>query len=528
MKTRNQKTKAVRLNRHRRKSSPRLSGSRIHLAAASHSHLPSHGFWVNHEWIQPSRHRVLINPATGEPLAKVGEASVEETDLSILAARKAFDSGAWPEATAQQRGKILFAMAAVVRRHKAELARLETLNTGKPLAESEYDMDDTATCFEYYGGMATKVCGETNPVPDNALSLTLREPVGVCALIIPWNYPLMMLSWKVAPAIAAGCTMVLKPAEQTPLTALAFAKYLRTEVPELSPGVLNIVTGDGETCGAALVRSALVDKIAFTGGTETGKNILRMIAGSNIKKMSLELGGKSPNIFFRDSDLKAAIDGALFGVMINQGEVCSAGSRILVEASWHDRFLKELVKQAKRIRLDDPLSPRSKMGPLISGEHRDRVDGFVQRAVAEGARLVTGGRRPPGKKFARGWFYEPTILDGVTPEMEIFQEEVFGPVVSVTSFETENEAVELANRTRYGLAGAIWTRDIYRALRVARRVRAGIVWINTMQPCFVEAPWGGYKGSGLGRELGKHGIEEYLESKQLHISLNEQPLGWYD
>lgn len=526
MKTRNSKAKAVRLNHRRRKSSPRPPGARMHLAPSVQ--LPSHGFWVGHEWIQPSRHRVLINPATGEPMAKVGEATAAETDLAVQAARGAFDSGAWPETTAQQRGKVLFAMAAVVRRHKTEFARLETLNTGKPLAESEYDMDDTAACLEYYGGLATKVSGETNPVPDNALSLTLKEPVGVCALIIPWNYPLMMLSWKVGPALAAGCTMVLKPAEQTPLTALAFANCLREEVPELPAGVLNIVTGDGETCGSALVRHPLVDKVAFTGGTETGQNILRMIADGNMKKVSLELGGKSPNIFFRDSDLKAAVDGALFGVMINQGEVCSAGSRILVEASWHDRFLRELVKQAKRIRLGDPLSAHSKMGPLISGEHRDRVDGFVRRAVAEGAKLVAGGRRPPGKKFARGWFYEPTILDGVTPGMEIFQEEVFGPVVSVTSFETENEAVELANRTRYGLAGAIWTRDIYRALRVARRVRAGIVWINTMQPCFVEAPWGGYKGSGIGRELGKHGIEEYLESKQLHISLNEQPLGWYD
>lgn len=490
--------------------------------------VPEYGFWINHEWVTPANHRILANPADGKPMARVGEATAHETDRAIMAARRAFDRGPWPEMTAQQRGRILFAMAASVRAHKEELAHLETLNTGKPLTESEYDMDDTATCFEYYGGMATKVCGETNPVPDNALNMTLREPVGVCALIIPWNYPLMMMAWKVGPALAAGCTMVLKPAEQTPLTALAFAKLLKNEVPDLPPGVLNIVTGDGPVCGSTLVRSPLVDKIAFTGGTETGGEILRMIAGSSMKKVSLELGGKSPNIFFRDSDLKAAIDGALFGVMINQGEVCSAGSRILVEASWHDVFVKELVARARRIRLGDPADRRTKMGPLVSEEHRERVDGFVKRAVAEGARLLTGGHRPKNPKLAHGWYYEPTILDGVTPEMEIFREEVFGPVVGITTFETENEAVELANLTRYGLAGAIWTRDIYRALRVAKRVRAGIVWINTMQPCYAEAPWGGYKGSGMGRELGKHGIEEFLESKQLHINLNEQPIGWYD
>jgi betaine-aldehyde dehydrogenase len=489
------------------------------------SPLPKHGYWINHTWVRPGNYRTLVNPATAEPLALVGEATVAETLHAIDAARDAFDRGPWRDSTAQLRGRVLFAMAEVVRRHKAELARLETLNMGKPFAESEFDMDDTATCFEYYGGLATKVAGEVNPVPDDALNFTLREPVGVCGLIIPWNYPLMMLAWKVAPALAAGCTMVLKPAEQTPLTALAFAGWLKKEVPDLPPGVLNIITGDGETCGATLVRSPKVDKIAFTGGTETGQAILRLMGETGVKKISLELGGKSPNVFFADADLKASIDGALFGVMINQGEVCSAGSRILVERKWHDRFLEHLVRQASRIPLGDPFNPAHKMGPLVTEEHRERVKGYVDRARDAGLRVATGGKVP---KQLPGWYYPPTVLADVPPDAEIFQQEVFGPVVTVTPFEDEAEALSLANRTPFGLAGAIWTRDIFRAFRMVRKMRAGIVWVNTMQPCFVEAPWGGYKASGIGRELGRHGIEAFLESKQVHVNLSEKPIGWYD
>lgn len=483
------------------------------------------GHFIDHKWVTPSRHREVINPATGEVIAKVGEATRSETEMAIVAARRAFDSGPWREYTAQRRGRILFAMAEMVRKHSAEWAELETKNTGKPIIESEFDMVDTATCFEYYGGMATKIMGETNPVPDMALSLTLKEPVGVCGLIIPWNYPLMMLAWKVAPALAAGCTMVLKPAEQTPLTALAFAACLAEEVPDLPPGILNIITGDGETAGATLVGSPLIDKIAFTGGTETGAAILRLMGQTQTKKLSLELGGKSPNIFFADADLQASLDGALFGVFVNQGEVCSAGSRILVEKKWHDMFLDKMVEQTKKIRLGDPMQRETRMGPLITKEHRERVLSCIESGKKEGARLVAGGRVPKG--FDKGFYVEPTIFADVMPDMKIFREEIFGPVVTVTSFEEENEAVQLANNTQYGLAGAVWTRDIFRALRVVKAIRAGIIWVNTMQPCFVESPWGGYKQSGIGRELGKYGIEEFLETKQVHINLNEAPIGWY-
>jgi betaine-aldehyde dehydrogenase len=485
--------------------------------------MKTEGLYINQKWVSAKKSRTIINPANGEKLAVVAEADAKETEKAIEAARAAFDSGPWREYTAQRRGRVLFAMAEVVRKHASELAKLETLNMGKPLAESDFDMADTATCFEYYGGMATKIMGETNPVPDNAISLTLKEPLGVAGLIIPWNYPIMMLAWKVAPALAAGCTVILKPAEQTPLTALKFASWLAEEVPDLPPGVFNVITGDGETCGNTLVRSPLIDKIAFTGGTDTGKHIIQNMGQTEVKKISLELGGKSPHIFFADADLAAAVDGALFGSFINQGEVCSATSRFLVDKKIHDEFVDALVKQSKKVKMGDPLDSTVKMGPLVTHEHRDRVAKMVETAKREGAKAVLGGKAPTGP----GAFYEPTILTKVTPKMRIFHEEVFGPVVTVTPFKDEAEAIALANDTVYGLAGAVWSRDIFRALRVVKQIRAGIVWVNSSQPCYCEAPWGGYKQSGIGRELGKYGVEEFLETKQVHINLNEAPLGWY-
>ncbi|MDZ4816609.1 MAG: aldehyde dehydrogenase family protein [Verrucomicrobiota bacterium] len=484
------------------------------------------GFYINNDWVKASNHRDVINPATGQVYARVGEATKNETEQAIAAARKAFDEGPWREYTAQRRGRVLFAIAEVIRKHADELAKLETENVGKPIVESEYDMADTATCYEYYGGLATKILGEVNPVPDNAISLTMKEPVGVCGLIIPWNYPALMMAWKVAPALAAGCTMILKPAEQTPMSALRLAELLKEEVPDLPPGVINVLTGAGEISGATLVASPQVDKIAFTGGTETGRNILKTIGSTHIKKVSLELGGKSPNIFFVDADLQASIDGALFGVFINQGEVCSAGSRLLVQKKWHDEFIDRLIEQSKKIKLGDPTLRETKMGPLVTKEHRERVQGFIDAAVKQGANLVTGGKAPGGD-LKDGWFVEPTIFTGVTPEMNIYRDEVFGPVVTVTPFEDEAEALKLANGTAFGLAAAVWTRDIFKAFRMVKQIRAGIVWVNTMQPCFVEAPWGGYKQSGIGRELGRYGIEEFLESKQVHINLSEAPIGWY-
>jgi len=466
----------------------------------------------------------VVNPATGALLARAARATAAETGAAVAAARAAFE-GEWSATTAQQRGQVLFEIARQLRERAADLARLETENVGKPLAESEFDVADAASCFEYYGGLATKITGEVNPVPDDALSLTLKEPVGVCGQIIPWNYPLLMAAWKIAPALCAGCTVVLKPAEATPATAMELAKLL-DGMAGLPKGVVNIVTGDGPVVGAALATSPDVDKVAFTGSTKIGRTILRAAADTNMKRVTLELGGKSPNIFFADANWEAAVEGAVFGVFVNQGEVCSAGSRILVERSIHKRFVEAVVEKAKAIRLGDPFDRATKMGPLVTAAHRERVMGYVAQGQREGAKLVLGGKKPGGS-LASGAFLEPTIFDEVAPDMVIAQEEIFGPVVSVIPFDDETHAVTIANGTPYGLAGAVWTRDIYRAFRVVKKLRAGIVWVNHMQPTYVEAPWGGMKMSGVGRELGRYGVEGYLEVKQVHVNLTDKPMGWY-
>ncbi len=469
--------------------------------------------------------RDINNPATGEVLARAPEATPADVEKAIQAARHAFDEGTWKDATAQHRGRVLFKIAEAVKANAAELAKLETLNMGKPIVESEFDIADTATCFEYFGGLATKITGEVNPVPDNALNLTLKEPVGVCGQIIPWNYPLLMLAWKIAPAIAAGCTVVLKPAEQTPLSALRFAELI-DKIEELPKGVINIVTGDGPITGASLVKSYDVDKVAFTGSTEVGRWILKTSAETNLKKVTLELGGKSPNIFFADADFEAAIDGALFGIFINQGEVCSAGSRILVEKSIHKKFVEAMAEKANRIKLGDGMDRATKMGPLVTEEHRERVESYIKIGKDSSAKLVLGGKRPGGA-MANGYFVEPTIFDNVDNNSRLGQEEVFGPVVAVMPFENDSEAIRLANANPYGLAAAVWSKDFARAMQVVKQVRAGIFWVNHMQPTYVEAPWGGYKQSGMGRELSKYGVEAYLQAKQVHINLNPAPIAWY-
>jgi betaine-aldehyde dehydrogenase len=481
--------------------------------------------FINNEWAGARKTRKVVNPFNGKVIATVAESSAKETEHAIQAAREAFDRGPWKDSTAQQRGRILFAMADVVRKNAAMLAELETLNCGKPIVESEFDMADTVTCLEYFGGLATKVHGQTLPVPDNALNLTLREPIGVAGLIVPWNYPLMLAAWKLGPAIAAGCTAVVKPAEQTPLTTLEFARLVQENLPDLPPGVLNVITGDGPVAGRAIVESMNVDKVAFTGGTETGREVLRGVANSNLKKVSLELGGKSPNIFFADADLDAAIDGALFGVFINQGEVCSAGSRILIQRDLFKTFVRRMKEMTPRIVLGDPMKRETKMGPLVSKAHRDRVEAYIEAGRKE-ASLVVGGGRPSDKALRSGYFVEPTIFE-TDNKSRIAREEIFGPVVACIPFKDEDEALQIANDTPYGLAAAVWSRDIFRCMRVVKHLRAGIVWVNTMQPCYVEAPWGGYKQSGHGREMSMQGIEEFLETKQVHINLSERPIGWY-
>jgi betaine-aldehyde dehydrogenase len=462
----------------------------------------------------------VYDPATEEVIATCPAGDAKDIDLAARAANKVFYE-AWKNVTAQERGRILLRLAERIRARRTELAELETRNSGKPIVESEFDMDDTATCFEYYGGLATKINGDVLPVPAEAVAFAMREPVGVAGQIIPWNYPLMMAAWKIAPAIAAGCTVVLKPAEQTPLSILELAKDF--EGVGLPPGVVNIVTGDGPMAGAPLVAHPAVRKIAFTGSAEVGKTIMRS-AADQLKRVSLELGGKSPNIFFSDADFENAVDGALFGTFINQGEVCSAGSRVLVQREIYTKFIEATASKAKTIKLGNGMDRETKMGPLVSAEQRDRVANYLKIGREEG-KVAAGGGTP--KQFEKGWYVEPTIFYDVDNSAKIAQEEIFGPVMTVIPFSDEAEAIRIANATPYGLAAAVWTRDIYRAFKVVKALEAGIVWVNHMQPTYVEAPWGGYKASGFGRELGRWGVEEYLETKQVYINLDEKPIGWY-
>ncbi len=481
--------------------------------------------WIGGRWTdaRSGETREIVNPADGSVIARVPEMSDEDVTQAVAAARRAFDEGPWPKLPARERGTVLFKIAEAIRARAAAFAEADTRNMGKPIVEAEFDVADAAHCFEYYGGLASKIHGETLEVPDTALSMVVREPVGVVGQIIPWNYPLLMAAWKLAPALAAGCTTVLKPAEQTPLSALMLAEIL--ESLELPEGVVNIVTGDGPAAGGALVRDPRVDKIAFTGGVDTGRLVIKGSADT-IKRMSIELGGKNPNVVFADADFDAAVDGALFGAFANQGEVCSAGSRLLVERTIYPRMLDALCEKSRRIRLGDPLDRQTKMGPLVTREHQQKVLEYIEVGRRE-ARLVVGGGTPPDASLAKGFFVEPTIFADVDNRARIAQEEIFGPVLAVIPFETEADAVRLANDTPYGLAGAVWTRDVFRGIRVLKQIRAGILWLNTYHPTYNEAPWGGYKQSGFGRELGLYGLDQYLETKQINLNLSEAPIGWY-
>ena len=487
---------------------------------------PISQMFINGAWTrgQALQTRNVINPATGKVLAQVSEGSRADAENAILAARKAFDEGPWGSTPALARASLLLKLADALEANATELAALETANNGKPLRESVVDVTDAANCFRYYAGLATKPVGQTYDVPDPMQALVVREPVGVCALIVPWNYPLLMAAWKLAPALAAGNTVIFKPAEATPMTAIRLFELM--EPLGFPAGVLNLVLGAGETVGACLAEHLQVDKIAFTGGTDTGRLVMKAAAG-NIKKLSLELGGKSPCIVFEDADLEVAVDWALFAIFCNQGQVCSAGSRLLVQQSIYEKFVARLAERASKIVVGPGDDPATEMGPLITEEHMERVLSYIQIGHADGAKLVCGGGRLQQGALASGWFVAPTIFANCTSSMRIVQEEIFGPVLAVLPFQDEAEAIRLANDSAFGLAGGVFTTDGARGLRVIRKLRAGITWINCYHPTYNEAPWGGYKQSGIGRELGTYGFEAFTELKQININLAPGPIGWY-
>jgi len=483
--------------------------------------------FINGKWVlsESNERRTIINPYNQEVIAKVTESNETDTKAAIQAARKAFDNGDWPNLPATERGQIVHKIADLIERDKEELAELESLDTGKTLEESRWDMDDIAGVFRYYAEIADKDGGEmiASPIP-NTTSKVVKEPVGVCGLITPWNYPLLQASWKLAPALAAGNTLVMKPSEITPLTSIKVFELI--EEAGVPAGVANLVLGTGNTVGAELSNSRDVDLISFTGGLETGKKIMQA-ASINVKKIALELGGKNPNIIFADADFETAVDQVLNGVFFHAGQICSAGTRLLIEESIHDEFVDALVARIKNIKLGNGFDESTQMGPLISAEHLNKVSNYVENGIKEGATLAIGGKRPDDPELQNGFFYLPTIFTNCTTDMDVVQNEAFGPVITVEKFTTEEEAAKLANDSIYGLSGGVWTEDITKAERCVAKMRMGTVWINDFNSYFPHAPWGGYKQSGIGRELGKLGLDEYTETKHIMHNLKPSPMNWF-
>lgn len=483
--------------------------------------------FINGEWTTASNgeKRDIINPATGKMIAQAAEGTAEEAKKAIDAARAAFDSGVWSDLPASERAAYLLKIADKIDEKHDEWTRLETMDNGKPLREADADISDAAQCFRYYAGLITKPHGETYEVADPMQAMVIREPVGVCGLIVPWNFPLLMSVWKIAPALAAGNTIVFKPSEVTPITPTKLIEVI--EEVGVPKGVVNMVMGAGPVVGKEISESDEVDMVSFTGGTKTGRAIMQAATG-NLKKISLELGGKSPNIIFDDADFETAVDWALFGIYAGSGQVCSAGSRILVQESIYDKFVSRFVERAKQIRVGPGNDDNVEMGPLVSKEHMEKVLSYIEIGQQEGARLACGGTRLTENGLDKGFFVAPTVFVDVKQDMRIVQEEIFGPVVTIQTFKTEEEATQLANGTKYGLAAAVFTVDGAKAMRVIKKVRSGITWINSYHPTYNEAPWGGYKQSGIGRSLGTYGLEEFQEIKQININLQVEPIGWFE
>jgi acyl-CoA reductase-like NAD-dependent aldehyde dehydrogenase len=472
--------------------------------------------FINNEW-RPAlsgKRFPVENPATEEIIAEVAQGDAADADQAVKAARACFESDAWRGMSARKRGRLLFKAADLLEARLEEFARLETAHNGKTLFESKIEIAMTVNTLRYYAGWADKITGQTLPVEGPFFAYTLREPIGVVGAIVPWNFPLNIASWKFAPALATGCTMILKPASETPLTALLFAELIAEA--GFPAGAFNVLPGGGSTAGAALVRHPDVDKISFTGSTEVGRQIMKMAAETN-KRITLELGGKSPNVIFADADLKAAVRGAQTGIFYGKGEVCAAGSRLLVEKSVHDQVVEQLAEGAKKLTPGDPLDKNTRLGALVSRKQQETVLGYVKKGLDEGAMLVAGGKavKPNGK----GYFVEATVFDKVQPAMTIAHEEIFGPVLAVMSFDDYDSGVALANKTIYGLAAGIWTKDVGKAHRAAKAIRAGTVWINSYNVYDSGAPFGGFKASGFGRDLGVDALDGYLETKTVWTSL---------